>query len=226
MNMWYNTSIANNKKGRYNVLNRIKVKLVINEIVPHYLYVIQSNDAIKIGITHNLQQRFNDLQGANPVELQLIYAFKFDSRGQAEALETLLHERFAQYQIHGEWFVVDHNKVLEDVEFGVRFYEAMTEKPIDIHLPTDSIKLKERKSLVYMKNLRSEIELQLMQKRVYQNPSYTKRMDAKEVIKAFFGDHPEHMTTRLDDLVSIIESDTGVKVGRTSIHNVRKQMAD
>lgn len=55
---------------------------------------------------------------------------------------------------------------------------------------------------------------------------YTKRMDAKEVIKAFFGDHPEHMTTRLDDLVSIIESDTGVKVGRTSIHNVRKQMTD
>lgn len=198
--MWYNTSIANNKKGRYNVLNRIKVKLVINEIVPHYLYVIQSNDAIKIGITHNLQQRFNDLQSANPVELQLIYAFKFDSRGQAEALEALLHERFVQHRIHGEWFDVDHNKVLEDVEFGVRFYEAMTETPIDIHLPADTIKLKERKSLVYMKNLRDEIAMLLSGDRIIRAKPSVKLNKAL----SYLTEHPEHLHTAPRELESVI----------------------
>lgn len=213
MNMWYNTSIANNKKGRYNVLNRIKVKLVINGIVPHYLYVIQSGDAIKIGITHNLQQRFNDLQGANPVELQLIYAFKFDSRGQAEALETLLHERFAQYQIHGEWFDVEHNRVLEDIEFGVRFYEAMTEKPIDIHLPTDSIKLKERKSLVYMKNLRSEIESQLIQNRVIRI-NHPKNGESSDRVKQYLQDNPDAITMPVRELATLIG------VGKTTVARV------
>lgn len=54
---------------------------------------------------------------------------------------------------------------------------------------------------------------------------YTKRMDAKSVARVFLEQHPEHMATRLDDLVPLIEAETGVKVGRTSIHNVRKEMA-
>lgn len=53
---------------------------------------------------------------------------------------------------------------------------------------------------------------------------YTKRMDARTVIQQFFAKHPEHMTTRLDELVPLIEAETGVKVGRTSIHNVRKEI--
>lgn len=53
---------------------------------------------------------------------------------------------------------------------------------------------------------------------------YTKRMDAKSVARIFLEQHPEHMATRLDDLVPLIEAETGVKVGRTSIHNVRKDM--
>jgi hypothetical protein len=53
---------------------------------------------------------------------------------------------------------------------------------------------------------------------------YTKRMDAKTVARLFFEQHPEHMNTRLDDLVPIIEAEMGVKVGRTSVHNARKEM--
>jgi len=53
---------------------------------------------------------------------------------------------------------------------------------------------------------------------------YTKRMDAKTVARQFLEQHPEHMNTRLDDLVPLIETETGVKVGRTSIHNARKEM--
>jgi hypothetical protein len=54
---------------------------------------------------------------------------------------------------------------------------------------------------------------------------YTKRMDAKAVIREYFASHPDHFTMRLDDLVPLIQETTDVKVGRTSIHNVRKEMA-
>lgn len=51
---------------------------------------------------------------------------------------------------------------------------------------------------------------------------YSKQMDARSVAREFFERHPEHLTARLDDLVAMIEGETGVKVGRTSIHNVRR----
>jgi hypothetical protein len=53
---------------------------------------------------------------------------------------------------------------------------------------------------------------------------YTKRMDAKTVARLYLEQHPEHMGMRLDDLVPLIVEDTGVKVGRTSVHNARKEM--
>lgn len=59
---------------------------------------------------------------------------------------------------------------------------------------------------------------------VNSSTGYTKRMDAKTVIREFLTAHPEKFNDRLDDLVAEIESSTGVKVGRTSVHNVRKEM--
>jgi len=53
---------------------------------------------------------------------------------------------------------------------------------------------------------------------------YTKQMDAKSVIRQFFVNNPDTLNDRLDDLVGRIERETGVRVGRTSIHNVRKEM--
>lgn len=52
---------------------------------------------------------------------------------------------------------------------------------------------------------------------------YTKRMDAKDVTRQYFNDHPENLRMKLDDLVIEIEQSTGVKVGRTSVHNVSKE---
>lgn len=71
-------------------------------------------------------------------------------------------------------------------------------------------------------NERSELE-----PRTYSANSstgYTKRMDAKTVIREFFESNPDKLNARLDDLVIEITELTGVKVGRTSIHNVRKEM--
>lgn len=52
---------------------------------------------------------------------------------------------------------------------------------------------------------------------------YSKQMNARDVIEAYFNNHPERLNDRLDELGPAIQAETGVKVGRTSIHNVRKE---
>ena len=54
---------------------------------------------------------------------------------------------------------------------------------------------------------------------------YSKRMDARSLIHEYFEQHPDQLNARLDELVVLIEQEKGVKVGRTSIHNVRKEIA-
>lgn len=61
---------------------------------------------------------------------------------------------------------------------------------------------------------------------VNSSTGYTKRMDARSLIHEFFQQHPERLNGKLDELVIEIEESAGVKVGRTSIHNVRKEIAE
>lgn len=53
---------------------------------------------------------------------------------------------------------------------------------------------------------------------------YTKRMDAKSVIREFFERNADTLNSKLDEVVQRIESESGVKVGRTSVHNVRTEI--
>jgi len=49
---------------------------------------------------------------------------------------------------------------------------------------------------------------------------YTKQMDARSVIRAYLARHPEMRTASLNQIVDNIRQETGVKVGRSSVHNV------
>jgi hypothetical protein len=51
---------------------------------------------------------------------------------------------------------------------------------------------------------------------------YNKQMNSRQIISEFFERHPEFKNMTLDQLNAAIEQESGVKVGRTSIHNVRK----
>lgn len=59
---------------------------------------------------------------------------------------------------------------------------------------------------------------------VNSSTGYTKRMDARSLVHEFFKQHPDRLNSRLDELVIQIEQETGVRVGRTSIHNVRREI--
>lgn len=58
------------------------------------------------------------------------------------------------------------------------------------------------------------------------NSVYSKNMNSREVIEQFFVQHPERLKDKLDVLLADIERDSGQKVGRTSVHNVRSQMIE
>lgn len=54
------------------------------------------------------------------------------------------------------------------------------------------------------------------------NPSsgYTKQMDARSVIRAYLAQHPDMRDASLNQIVDNIQQEMGVKVGRSSVHNV------
>lgn len=68
------------------------------------IYVIKCRSFVKIGRAVDVQNRFRDLQSANPFQLSLIAVFF----GGAE-LETAIHKRFRSSRHQDEWFRFDRN---------------------------------------------------------------------------------------------------------------------
>lgn len=64
-----------------------------------YLVGLTLTRPVKIGVAKNAEARLDELRVGSPVPLHLIWK----ARG-GRALESSLHEYFAPYRIHGEWF--------------------------------------------------------------------------------------------------------------------------
>lgn len=79
-----------------------------------FVYFISNDNAVKIGITRNVQVRLYDLQTANHQRLYLINAIPCDSTSKARKLERLFHIALRKYQKMGEWFSIE---ALEDIDF-------------------------------------------------------------------------------------------------------------
>ena len=88
-----------------------------------YLYVMHNNAGkIKIGVTKNVQQRYQSLCGSNSAGDKIIEMMVSPST-YLYALESIMHEKFKQYRItNTEWF---YNK--EDVSGDKLFNSACNE---------------------------------------------------------------------------------------------------
>ncbi len=76
-----------------------------------YVYLIKSGDNnYKIGIAKNLTLRLAQLQTGNPDILQLIHSFPSSN---ANASEARLHNKYAQYRLRNEWFLLPDKCVVE-----------------------------------------------------------------------------------------------------------------
>lgn len=65
------------------------------------VYLLRSGEFFKIGWTHTLVQRIDDLQNGLPEPAELVHVIRtVDPRG----VEALWHRRFAARRVKGEWF--------------------------------------------------------------------------------------------------------------------------
>jgi hypothetical protein len=73
----------------------------VDDNVSRWVYLVGSTltRPVKIGVAKDAEARLDELRIGSPVPLHLIWK----TRG-GRALESGLHEYFASYRIHGEWF--------------------------------------------------------------------------------------------------------------------------
>lgn len=64
------------------------------------IYVLRSDNLVKIGFTDNLRKRVREIIGAVPVPVEFVGHMPGD-----RDVEAHLHERFAATRFSGEWFV-------------------------------------------------------------------------------------------------------------------------
>ena len=79
-----------------------------------YLYILQSGEYLKIGISKNHpRQRVKQLQTGSAQEIKLL---KFYRRMDYKQLEKYLHQKFRRRRIRGEWFNVELETVTSIIE--------------------------------------------------------------------------------------------------------------
>ncbi len=79
-----------------------------------YLYILQSGEYLKIGISKNHpRQRVKQLQTGSAQEIKLL---KFYRRKDYKQLEKYLHQKFRRRRIRGEWFNVELETVTSIIE--------------------------------------------------------------------------------------------------------------
>lgn len=81
-----------------------------------YVYAIKvkNTNKVKIGVSSRIEQRFKDLQSANPDELELLSYCECPDK-QVYQVEAYLHKKFKENNIRCEWFNLSDEIVLSVV---------------------------------------------------------------------------------------------------------------
>lgn len=77
-----------------------------------YVYVIEAEGRVKIGLSANPTARLAGLSTGMAVAGHLAHKWRFRSREKAEAAERALHRAFAHARLRGEWFALHTDEVI------------------------------------------------------------------------------------------------------------------
>lgn len=80
----------------------------------HWIYVVSSPAAIKVGISRDAQQRFRTLQWTIPQPLRLEWTAS-GPRGLISMVETEVHTLLLGNRINGEWFYVSSRTAIDAI---------------------------------------------------------------------------------------------------------------
>jgi len=72
--------------------------------MPGYVYLMQSGPFYKIGVSHQVESRLEQLMTQPPFDIELICTIETENM---HALEKRLHKRFDAKRKNGEWFELE-----------------------------------------------------------------------------------------------------------------------
>jgi len=73
-----------------------------------FLYLVESQGFVKIGVTNDVQGRVSTISTCNPFEVKVILAQEV---GSAYQVEKFLHDKFKDTNVKGEWFKLTSNDI-------------------------------------------------------------------------------------------------------------------
>lgn len=79
------------------------------------IYLIKSlNEGVyKIGVSKSPNKRLKEVQTGNPSPIDILYLYETEN---AYKIEKALHNRYSQYNTHGEWFELSIKEELSFME--------------------------------------------------------------------------------------------------------------
>jgi ribosomal protein L37AE/L43A len=154
-------------------------------VVEKYVYLMKSKtviddkirDIYKIGISSDVEKRNSGLNGASPINIEIITSCRVPN---ANIVEKLLHKEYAEYHSHFEWFLLPN-------EEASKIEEALSSCAIDEFVTERIIKRLEREAI--KNNLLSNMKKNLAklqkkhEEREYHDKVATQTID-DEIIKS------------------------------------------
>src|SRR3990167_9411478 len=163
---------------------------------PANVYLIQvESGPVKIGISIDVSQRLAGLQSSNHELLTLFYRFDCESVEQARTIEQLLHARYSNQHIRGEWYRVDPTNIVTDLEFFIGLCEVIRGIRVEIInspvartstmiVPTPRVDLREVAKQVYENG---DIELRAIEMMAKYNISMGSTSKVREMLQSANG---------------------------------------
>lgn len=108
------------------------MKMDIIDCIGPGVYVIQSGDLFKIGLTKDLKSRLIALQIGSTNKLEIVKWLPRHTFREAKALERELHRKFDAVFIRGEWFKLTSENLLDIEVYDYYIPENKIEEEIDI----------------------------------------------------------------------------------------------
>lgn len=108
-----------------------KVSGIIYEIIPQpdeigftqFVYILEADGLYKIGYTNNLAGRIRRITIQTDAPVRIVHIIETDDM---VALESLLHRRFADKRVQGEWFRLTPMDINQ-----LKTYQRVTKEEID-----------------------------------------------------------------------------------------------
>ena len=73
---------------------------------PAFLYLMECEHFVKVGIATNTQARRAELQRSNPFKIRILWSKKFEFKMFAMIAERAVHRALGDWRHAGEWFTV------------------------------------------------------------------------------------------------------------------------